>query len=52
MEKLKILIADDHKLVREGIKITLSQDNSLFEFERMDEASNGEEAVIKAELFG
>ena len=51
MEKLKILIADDHKLVREGIKITLSQDNSLFEFERMDEASNGEEAVIKAELF-
>lgn len=51
MEKLKILIADDHKLVREGIKITLSLDNSLFEFERMDEASNGEEAVIKAELF-
>ena len=51
MNKLKILIADDHKLVREGIKITLSQSNSLFEFERMDEASNGEEAVIKAEVF-
>ena len=52
MEKLKILIADDHKLVREGIKITLSQDNSLFEIEKLDEASNGKEAVIKAELFG
>jgi DNA-binding NarL/FixJ family response regulator len=51
MDKLKILIADDHKLVREGIKITLSQSSSLFEFERMDEASNGEEAVIKAEVF-
>jgi len=51
MNKLKILIADDHKLVREGIKITLSQSNSLFEFDRMDEASNGEEAVIKAEVF-
>ena len=51
MNKLKILIADDHKLVREGIKITLSQSTSLYEFERMDEAANGEEAVIKSELF-
>lgn len=51
MENLKILIADDHKLVREGIKISLSQSKSLYKFERFDEASNGEEAVLKAAVY-
>lgn len=50
-KKLKVLIVDDHKLVREGIKITLSQSDSIYDFERFDEAANGEEAVLKAEVF-
>lgn len=40
MEKIKIIIADDHQLFRNGLKILL---NSFPEFEVTGEASNGEE---------
>ena len=40
MEKIKIIIADDHQLFRNGLKILL---DSFPEFEVTGEASNGEE---------
>lgn len=40
MEKIKIIIADDHQLFRNGLKILL---NAFPEFEVIGEASNGEE---------
>jgi DNA-binding NarL/FixJ family response regulator len=40
MEKIKIIIADDHQLFRNGLKILL---NAIPEFEVTGEASNGEE---------
>jgi DNA-binding NarL/FixJ family response regulator len=40
MEKIKIIIADDHQLFRNGLKLLL---NSFTEFEVTGEASNGEE---------
>ena len=40
MEKIRIIIADDHQLFRNGLKILL---NSFPEFEVSGEASNGEE---------
>ena len=40
MEKTRIIIADDHQLFRNGLKILL---NSFPEFEVSGEASNGEE---------
>lgn len=40
MEKIKIIIADDHQLFRNGLKILL---NAFPEFEVSAEASNGEE---------
>ncbi len=40
MEKIKILITDDHQLFRNGLKILL---NSFPDFEVTGEASNGEE---------
>ena len=40
MEKIKILITDDHQLFRNGLKILL---NSFPDFEVTAEASNGEE---------
>ena len=50
-KQIKILIVDDHKLVRNGIKYTLlSNDDTKF-IERIDEVSNGVEAVERAELF-
>lgn len=42
MKKIKILIADDHKLIIDGIKSML---NSIEEFEIIGEAQNGQEAV-------
>jgi DNA-binding NarL/FixJ family response regulator len=45
MDTIKILLADDHKLIREGIKTYLQ---TRKEFEVMGEAENGEEAVSKA----
>lgn len=51
MNKIKILIADDHKLVRTGIKYTLNgvEDNNFIE--RIDEVVNGKEAIERAKLF-
>ena len=40
MEKIRIIIADDHQLFRNGLKLLL---NSFTEFEVAGEASNGEE---------
>src|SRR5665647_1178289 len=40
MEKIRIIIADDHQLFRNGLKILL---NAFPEFEVTAEASNGEE---------
>ncbi len=44
-KKLRLLIADDHHLVRDGLKALLS---SLFEIQSIHEAADGEEAVEKA----
>jgi DNA-binding NarL/FixJ family response regulator len=51
MNKLKILIADDHKLVRIGIRCTLTVgDNGNF-VERIDEVVNGKEALERSKIF-
>lgn len=52
MEKIKIIICDDHQLFRNGLKILL---NAFPEFEVIGEASNGEEFLkiiknIKADV--
>jgi DNA-binding NarL/FixJ family response regulator len=52
MEKIRIIIADDHQLFRNGLKILL---NAFPEFEVVAEASNGEEFLkilnnIKADV--
>lgn len=44
-EKIRILLADDHALVREGIRRVLEEDP---EFEVVAEAADGEEAVALA----
>lgn len=51
MDKIKILIADDHKLVRTGIRYTLNGGDSDF-IDRIDEVVNGKEAVERAKIFG
>jgi len=43
---IRILIADDHQLLREGIRNFLSLEP---DFEIVGEAANGEEAVTQAE---
>jgi two-component system response regulator NreC len=45
MKKTRLLICDDHPLVREGIKATLGQEPTI---EIVAEASNGREAVSEA----
>lgn len=47
-KKIDILIVDDHKLVRDGIRYTLTAVNVADSFGRIDEAVNGAEAVMKA----
>ena len=42
---IKIVIADDHPVVRKGLSLLLSSQD---EFEVIGEASNGEEAIAKA----
>ncbi|WP_057939050.1 response regulator [Algoriphagus resistens] len=42
MNPIKIVLADDHELVRDGIKSLLESEK---EFEVIDEAANGEEAL-------
>ena len=44
MGKIKILIADDHSIVREGIKSML---NDVIDFDFVGEAENGKEAIEK-----
>ncbi|MBP7475889.1 MAG: response regulator transcription factor, partial [Pyrinomonadaceae bacterium] len=45
-EKLRILIAEDHQTVREGIKMLV---NSQPDMEVVGEADNGEVALVEAE---
>jgi len=45
MKKIKVLIADDHHMVRQGIKQILELENDI---EVVSQASNGEEAVEQA----
>lgn len=47
MEKIKILVVDDHSLVRDGIVAMLE---NFADFEIIGEASDGEEAINKAYL--
>ncbi|MCF6270178.1 MAG: response regulator transcription factor [Melioribacteraceae bacterium] len=44
MPKIKVLLVDDHKMVREGIKSVI---NSREDLRVIGEASNGEEAIAK-----
>ena len=46
MVKIKVLLVDDHKMVREGIKSVI---NSREDLKVIGEASNGEEAIEKTE---
>lgn len=45
MKKIKILLVDDHKLVRNGIRYTLETGRTANKIDRIDEATNGEEAI-------
>ena len=45
MKKIKILLVDDHKLVRNGIRYTLETGHTAGKIERIDEAVNGDEAI-------
>ena len=45
MERIKVLIADDHTLVREGLRALLEAQEG---FEVVGEASNGREAIEHA----
>ena len=46
MKKIKIAIADDYKIFREGLKISLGQDEQL---EILHEADNGEDLLANIE---
>ena len=48
MEPIKVMIADDHSLIREGLRQLLEFDGSI---KVVGEASNGEECLIKLEEF-
>ncbi len=48
---IKILIVDDHKLVRNGINYTLLHSNEVGFIDRIDEAINGSEAYELAMAF-
>lgn len=47
MAKIRILIADDHAIVREGLRTLISSKSTL---ELVGEAFDGEEAILKAEM--
>jgi len=49
MKKLKILIIDDHKMVRDGIKSMLESQENKYKF-LIDEAEDGEEGARKAQM--
>jgi DNA-binding NarL/FixJ family response regulator len=44
---IQLLIVDDHKMVRDGLKVMLSSLKKMMQF-NIDEAENGEEAIRKA----
>ena len=44
MDKIKIMIADDHQMILDGLMVLLNQ---VEEFEVIAEASNGEEVLDK-----
>jgi len=48
MEKIRIILADDHAILREGIKALLEKQGNM---EVVAEASNGQEAVSKVSQF-
>ena len=47
MNKIKVMIVDDHEIFRDGVKLVLSQTK---EFEIIAEASNGQEFLDIIEL--
>ena len=51
MKGLKILIADDHKIVRVGIRYTLESSNPQGFITKFDEAANGYEALQLASVY-
>ncbi len=51
MKKLRVLVTDDHKLVRNGIRFTLMSGDIADHIERIDDASNGREAVQRVAVF-
>ncbi len=48
MSKIKIIIADDYKIFREGLKVGLSADEGL---EVISEADNGEDLVKLLDIY-
>ena len=42
MKKIKIVLADDHQIIRDGLKMVLTQDSSI---EIIGEASNGKQLI-------
>ena len=48
MQKIRVLLVDDHSILREGIKALLENQNGI---EVVAEAENGREAVLKATQF-
>ncbi|MBD5509616.1 MAG: response regulator transcription factor [Lachnospiraceae bacterium] len=48
MEPIRVMIADDHSLIREGLRQLLEFDGSI---KVVGEASNGEECLMKLEEF-
>lgn len=51
MKKIKILIIDDHKMIRDGIRLMLEVQEKKYKF-IIDEAEDGEEGVNKANKKG
>ena len=49
MKKIKVFLVDDHKMIRDGIKFYLDDDER---FEIVGEANNGQEALSKIHLDG
>ncbi|MBS4027422.1 MAG: response regulator transcription factor [Ignavibacteriales bacterium] len=48
MQKIKVLLADDHEIVRQGLRSLMEQTNDI---EVVAEAEDGKEAVAKAAQF-
>ena len=50
MQKIKVLIIDDHPLIREGLRAVLGFTNDHYNF-IVEEAQNGEEALVKVKKY-